>query len=188
MKQDTNSKLRMALSMKLNLPVAADSVFTDLTANQGLSIETAKSILTWEAYLIKESDIGTICSPMSGKIFELCSDEGIIFELLQIFYGVYSGQILRDETEFDTEEILGFLKEAKNTIGFDALVKNPQRILEFLPLDSTLENVPFQYPQNDSEADNSEDIFTRRALLCLYMPGSKVIKDILRDAGETVDD
>lgn len=125
----SGNKLRLTVTVPLELP-NSDSCFTELVANMGLSPEKAKSILATEAYF-RNGQRGPEF-PVSVQLIELC-DEQNVFELLEIFYGIYYSQSLPDEVDFKSEEIITAFEAAIACSGLAELLKSPDIILKFLP-------------------------------------------------------
>ncbi len=145
-------KLKLAINIPLDLP-GGDSAFTDLVVNRKLSVNRAINLLTWEAYIRKETDIVDIKFPIISDLLSstgISGEEEEIFDLLRIFYSIYSCCLLSsDNVLLSSEETLSLIEDVIEKYGLGELLKYPEKVIEFLPRELSLDEDCYYLEEDD---------------------------------------
>lgn len=126
------SKLNLTLTLPLEM-VGSSDAFIELVANKGVKVEVAKNMLSFEACLRKDCDLIGPETPVVCELLELSGNDENTFDILQLFYGIYSCQELSEEIEFSPDEIIKAITKAVEKHGVEEIIKNRQKVVDFLP-------------------------------------------------------
>lgn len=170
------TRIKLDVTLQLSMPYS-DSAFDYLVANLKISKDMAKDLLSAEALLRGQLNIKApieVASlqkkrtglaekyelgpayPVVTSLVELAKNPENAFNLLELFYGIYSCVELAEPTEFSTKEIIEAMDDAIGEFGIEEFLKYPSKILEFLPKSMCLDDL--------FESFESTEAFERRRL------------------------